>query len=240
MKMIARFTGVLLLVMAICAGFAEMGVRAALVVPGDAATTVANILASPARFRLGLVGYLLAYALDVPVAVFFYLLLASVDRALAMLTMSFRLVYAAIAGAALIAYAAAGLLILSPTALPSSEAQGLAVLALALFDQGFNVALVIFGTHLVLLGSLLYVSGRVPRLLGALVAISGLSYLVGSFSLLLAPTLHAQIAGYLAVPAMFELLLAIWLLLKSVQTRVDAPMPKMAPVHAEPLPGGTR
>ena len=59
-----RITGLMYLIVIVCAGFAQGYVRANLVVPGDAAATAANILEYTPLFRLGLVADLIAFILD--------------------------------------------------------------------------------------------------------------------------------------------------------------------------------
>ena len=103
---------------------------------------------------------------------------------------------------------------LSPLAPPQLEA--LTLLSVEAFEAGFSLALVFFGIHLVLLGVLVLGSTALPRTLGVLVAISGISYLAGSLSRVLAPALHAALAPLLAACGCFELLLALWLLVKGV------------------------
>jgi hypothetical protein len=222
---LARLTGLLLIVMAIAAGFAEMGVRTALVVPGDAAATAAKILASAPQFRLGFVGYLVAFLSDVPVAIAFYLLLKPVSRALSLTAAAFRLVYAAVVSAVLLNFFGA-LVVLSSgtsfTAFPPSQLQALALLFQTMFKHGFSLALVFFGIHLVLLGVLLWRSPSFPRIFGGLMALAGLSYLADSVSFFLDPAFHAKVAPFLAIPAMTELFLALWLLIVGVK-RSPAP-----------------
>ena len=216
---LARLTGALLLVMALSAGLAEFGVHQALVVPGDAAATAGRIAAAGLRFRLGLVGYLVAFLCDVPVAVLLYLLFRHASASLALTAAAFRLVYAAVAGAALLPFL--GPVVLSSgagylSALAPAQLQALTLLSVEAFESGFGLALVFFGVHLVLLGVLILGSTALPRVLGVLVAISGISYLAGSLSRVLAPGLHAAIAPLLAACGCFELVLALWLLVKGV------------------------
>jgi hypothetical protein len=216
---LARLTGALLLVMALTAGLAELGVHQALVVPGDAAVTAGRIAAAGLRFRLGLLGYLVAFLCDVPVAVLLYLLLRDANAPLAWTAAAFRLVYAAVAGAALLPFL--GPVVLSSgagylSALAPAQLQALTLLSVEAFESGFGLALVFFGVHLVLLGVLILGSTALPRVLGVLVAISGISYLAGSLSRVLAPGLHAAIAPLLAACGCFELGLALWLLVKGV------------------------
>jgi hypothetical protein len=216
---LARLAGALLLIMAASAMLAELGARAALVVPGDAAATAARILGAPLRFRLGFVGYLVAFLCDVPVAVLFYLLLRRGREATALIAMAFRLVYAAIAGASLIPVLGALSLLDGGPARAGIDARVLPALVYASlegFAHGFRIALVFFGLHLVLLGALLGASRRLPRAIGAIVAIGGTSYLVDGASFFLAPALHARITPILAALATSELVLAIWLVVKGL------------------------
>ena len=64
--------------------FSEVFVRASLIVPGDAAATADNILASEGLFRVGFVGDAIVLLSDVAIAVLFYVLLGPVSQTLAL------------------------------------------------------------------------------------------------------------------------------------------------------------
>jgi Domain of unknown function (DUF4386) len=217
---LARLTGLLLIVMAVCAVFADLGVRTALVVPGNAAATARRILASESLFRAGFLGYLIAFLCDVPVSICLYLLLAPVSRPLSLTAAGLRLVYAAIVGASLLQYFGAIVVLAgrsSFSAFPPEQLEALALLFLSLFKHGFSLALVFFGVHLLVLGALLSRSTRFPRVFGGLIALAGLSYLTDTLLFFLAPAFHTKVAPVLAVPAMAELLFAVWLVVKGVK-----------------------
>ena len=82
--------------------------------------------------------------------------------------------------------------------------------SVASFANGWNLALAIFGLHLVGLGALLFRSVDFPRFLGALVILAGIGYLADSFGKILLPGysltdqhLHVRrrgVADRLAVP----------------------------------------
>ncbi len=79
---------------------------------------------------------------------------------------------------------------------------------------GEALGLVFFGFALLGVGYLIRHSGYLPWLLGLLVQIAGVSYVVNSFLLLVAPDLATIV---LLVPAFVaELSLALWLLVKGV------------------------
>jgi hypothetical protein len=211
----ARIIGILLLVMAVAAGFAELGVRSALVVPGDSAQTAARLLAAPGRFLLGSCGYFVAFLLDVPVAILFFSLLKSTGTTYALVAASFRIVYAAIAAINLVNYLGAlSVLTAGSPELDVARRQDLALLRLEAYDHGFKLALFVFGVHLVLLGVLLFKSGLLPRILGALIVLAGCAYFVDSVTTFVSPALHSAIAPYLAAPASLEIVLALWLIFK--------------------------
>src|SRR5215212_1808153 len=69
-----------LLIMAIAAPFAELYVYPKLIVPGNAAETVQNIMANRVLFTAGMFGYLIAFLCDVLVAWALYLLLKPVNE----------------------------------------------------------------------------------------------------------------------------------------------------------------
>src|SRR5215216_6236733 len=101
-RRVALTAGLGLLVIALLAPFAKFGVLQALVVPADAAATVANITASAGLFRSGIAAFLVAIMLDVLVAWALYVLLRPVDRILALLVGWLRLAFAAVFAMALV------------------------------------------------------------------------------------------------------------------------------------------
>ena len=77
------------------------------------------------------------------------------------------------------------------------------------FKDGWNVALAIFGLHLLVLGYLVFRSNYIPRVLGILVTIASLGYLVDSFGGFLSASYDANVAIF-TLPG--EVLLMGWLL----------------------------
>ena len=92
MRRTARITGLLYLVIIICAGFAQGGVREQLIVDGDPGSTADSIRASLPLFRAGLFLDLVAFMADAAVAVLFYSLLRGAGRTLALVAAAFRLI----------------------------------------------------------------------------------------------------------------------------------------------------
>ena len=130
-----------------------------------------------------------------------------------------RVLYAAMLAAQLPRLFEAYCLLTSPAAGPDDRAFA----DLEAFRTGFSVALVFFGVHLALLGYLLHRSGLVPRVLGALVGVSGIAYLIDSFgSLLTTGYGGAPAGGLIALMLVGELGLVGWLLIRGVDAREAA------------------
>ena len=207
---ISLATGLGLLAMAVLAPFAQFGVLQTLIVPADAAATTANILASAGIFRAAIAAFLIIAILDIVVAWGLYILLRPTDASLALLVAWLRVAYAA-----LFAYALVNLLDVaqllqntSAAALSPVQVQAQVASSIASFSNGWDLALAIFGFHLVGLGVLLFKSVDVPKVLGALVAIAGVGYLADSFGTIL-------VADYTLTISIFtfigEALLIVWL-----------------------------
>jgi hypothetical protein len=222
---IARVVGGLLLSMAVTAGFAELGVRAALVVPGNADETAARVLASPFLFKLGFVGYLIAFLADVPVAILFFVLLKPVAKAPRVLAAALRIVYAALATANLFGNYLGARVALGVG--DTGEQHRAALTRFDAYESGFKLALVLFGLHLSLLGVLLLKSGLLPKAIGWLMVVAGFAYVVDTLTFFASPSVHTVIAPYLAVCASFEIVLAVWLVVKRVTLRSEAGNPPL-------------
>jgi hypothetical protein len=226
---LARATGLLYLVLAVLGMFSAM-VLESLVVAGDAPATAASILGSRWLFGSSLVTWLMVVVADVAIAVTFYLLLRPVSHALSLLAAALRLVYSAVLAAVLLNLFDAFWLLTGAqgaAGLGEPQRQAMAVAALDTFGAGFLLALVLFGVHLLALGSLLYRSRYVPRVLGVLLVAAGVGYIADSLAGLLLAGHGGLVSAVLLAPAVVgELGLTAWLLLRGV--RVPRPVTRQA------------
>ncbi len=196
-------------------------VRSSLVVPGDAATTAANIRANEVLFRWGMAGELTIVLVEVVLAAILYTMLRPVSRSLSL--------GASLARVAEAVVMAAGCVLTSILSLVAVGGGGYLDAfspeqrdALALFFQEGNDYLVLvwglfFALSLVLTGWLVLRSGFLPRVAGVLLALAGFGYVLQSFGTILAPSLTdtwAMVVLVLAIPG--ELVFAVWLLAKGV------------------------
>jgi hypothetical protein len=226
---LARATGLLYLALAVLGMFSAM-VLESLVVPGDAQATADSILGARWLFGSSLVTWLAVVVADVAIAVTFYLLLRPVSHTRSLLAAAFRLAYAAVLAAVLLNLFEAFQLLTGAqgaAGLGEQQRQAMALAALDTFSAGFLLALVLFGVHLVILGSLLYRSRYLPRVLGVLLAAAGMGYVADSLAGLLLADRGGLVSAVLLTPAVVgELGLTAWLLLRGV--RVPQPLTRQA------------
>ena len=197
--------GFALLAMAIVAGLANFVAVQPLITPGDAAATAADIAAADGLFRLGVAGFVVVAALDIIVAVALLCVFAPVNRAVSTAAAWFRLAYTAVLMVAISHLAAA----LPPSTATLDADQVLT--QLHLFEVTWQVGLVLFGTHLVLIGYLVFGSGVVAKVIAALMVVAGLGYLVDSFASILVPEYSISVGS---VAFIGEVVFIFWLLIK--------------------------
>ena len=93
----------------------------------------------------------------------------------------------------------------------------LASLAIRSHGYGFGVALIFFGCFCLVAGRLIFRSGYLPKALGILMQVAGASYLVDSFTLIVAPDLANRLFPAILIPAFVgETTLCLWLLVRGV------------------------
>lgn len=211
----ARIAGAMYLAIIGLGLFGELFVRGALVVAGNPVATADKLLGSELLWRLGIAGDLLMHVLDVPLIVFFYLLLRPVSHPLALLATVFNVVQTSTLVINKLSLLSALSLVEASARTPAAfDARALAFQAIDLHGHGFALGLVFFGMTCLVRGYLIVKSRYVPRLLGLLLVAAGGSYLLNSFALLLSPPLAAKLFPAVLLPAFVgELALTVWLLL---------------------------
>lgn len=214
----ARLGGVLYVIVIITAFFAELFVRSSLIVPNNPAATVHNILASERLYRLGGLADLVNLSCDIGVAIILYDLLKPVDRSIAFAAAAFRIAFdVGLAGATVFHFAPLYLIKVPPyaAAFSAAQVQNLAYGMLQIHNLGYNLFLIFFAAHLLLVGYLIIRSTYLPRLLGILLLVTGLCYLANSILHLAFPDVATSF--YLLLPGLIsEFALAGWLLIRGV------------------------
>ena len=210
----ALIAGVSLLIMVLAAPFAELYAYPKLVISGNAARTVQNILENQALFTAVIFGYLITFICDVLAAWALYVLLKPVNENISLLTAWFRLVYTVIALVALLDLVTV-LRLLNTSNISSlfqpDQLQAQVMLSLQVFRSHWYFGLLFFGIHLILLGYLVLRSKYIPALFGVLLVIAGLGYMLTTLKPYLFPTINLDFAEYTFYG---ELLFMLWLLIK--------------------------
>ena len=180
--------------------------------------TAKDILAHQASFRLGYALTLISTACYVALVGLFYVLFRHVSRTIALLAAFFGLVGCAVAAVQSV-FQLGPTLVLggtpTSTAFNVEQLQAMAQTLLDLSVQAGYVALAFFGLFNLSIGYLIFRSTFLPRVLGVLMALSGLGWLT-----FLAPPLAIrwvtvmEPVGFLA-----EALLMFWLLVMGINSQ---------------------
>jgi len=221
-KKVARFAGLLYVLLLIPGFYGLVYVPSALIVHANPAATAHNILASETFFRSGIVADLIGQALFILLAVVLYRLLKGVDKTLAALMVILIVISIPIAFVAEVGHLAIpGLLDGTGPAAAFSEAQRNAQMMASLdaYDNGILVAELFWGLWLFPLGTLIFRSGFLPRVLGVLLFIAGSAYLAESITWLLLPAYGHLVGGFASPLRALEMVLPFWLLIMGAKDR---------------------
>jgi hypothetical protein len=194
----------------------ELFIRPGMIVPGDAAATVKNIVASEALFRLSLVSDLIRQILLILLPLILYKLLKLVNKTIASLMVIFALVGVSISMLNEINHFAVLLLASDTgyfTAFKADQLNALVVFFLELRKYGTNIPQIL-SIWILLLGYLVFKSGFLPRILGIMLMLGGLCYTISAVLFFLNPNFDATIFGLFAF--IEESLFYLWLLIKGV------------------------
>jgi len=211
----ARITGVVYLLYFLTAVLAVFLSRG-LVVSGDAAATANHLLAHERLFRLSVAVGLIGTALYIAVTVLFYRLFKPVNKTVSLLAAFFSLVGCAIQAFGSL-FQIAPLVVLEGSTYLSAfkveQLQAVALMFIKLNVQAAYIYLVFFGLFNLLIGYLIFKSTFLPRILGVLMALSGLGWLM-----FLSPWLANYVLTYVEVIGIIaEASLMLWLLVKGVK-----------------------
>jgi Domain of unknown function (DUF4386) len=215
-QMYARAAGVLGLISILAGGFGEAYVPAVLVVSQDAAATATKIITSESLFRWGFTGYLVEALCDAGLTLLLYLLLRAVRKDLALLAVFCRLIGTAGFAMAKVFYFAALPIVGSADlkAFSPEQLHTLALLSLKVSGYGQEVFSMFYGVGSLVLGYLMYRSGFLPKVIGILLALSGVGFVAKTFTWALAPSYSSPM---LLMPAgVAALALTGWLLVRGV------------------------
>ena len=158
------------------------GIYLAVIVLGAFAIgVVPSIHANEPLYRLGLAAHALILSLNIFLAAIFYYLFRVVSRVGALLVVLFTVLATAVEGAGLV--------------------NEIAAYSAAQVQAAYVVQQAIFAFYNITAGYLIFRSTFLPRFVGVLMAIGGLSYLVYSLAAIIAPPFAGQLVPWIQVPS---------------------------------------
>jgi len=211
----ASVAGFMYLLLGALAAFAQFYVRSGILVSGDVAQTVHNILASERLFRIGIATDLVGGACNAVLAIALHSLLKQANPSSALLAAFWRLGEAVILGHMTL-NAMTVLSILSSPALSGafSSAQLQALVSLYIGTQGeeFSIGLVYYSLGSTLFCYLLLRSPFVPKLLGWWGMVSSFVALMSTLAIIVLPGVGVIAPACYAPVGIFEMVTGLWLL----------------------------
>jgi hypothetical protein len=222
-QLYARIGGLLYLITIILGAVEELFIRGRIIVSRDAAATAANLRSMESLWRFGIASELFLGICTIGLTLILYVLLKPVNRDVALLATFFSLIAIAVETAyslqlveALFPLGKAAYL----KAFTPEQLYALTSLSLRAHANGFGIALLFFGCFFPLVGYLIFRSGYFPKTIGILYVIPGLSYLLSSFALILAPAFADRYYFVMAGPALIgQASLCLWLLVKGANVQ---------------------
>ena len=213
--------GFLYLIQMALAIFAEMFVRARLIVPRDAVQTAANLTASERLFRFSLAGDLIIYASVVVLFWGLYVILKPVNKDVALLGVFFRVIEQAILAVTTCAGFIALRLLSNAEYLrvvDPAQLQALARAFLGMYGIGLSIGFVFLGLGSAVFSYVWLQSGYIPRALALLGIFASLLLTIMSLTTMVFPRAYETLGMTYMVPMFFyEVGLGLWLLIKGLK-----------------------
>lgn len=217
---LARIVGILALVGIVTGAFDIGYVRNTLIVDGNVAETIHNIMAHETLFRLGFTAHIVLLLCNIPAEIIGFLLLKRVNVIVAAVAMGCGLVGTAIESLDMLnAYVPLKLALEASAmgAFNSEQLQSLSYLSLQLQDTGLLISFVFYGLDEMLAGYVVFRSRFLPRIVGILLSLAGLCYFTDGFISFISPSLQTRLLPYLLFPCLpGEGLFALWLAIKGL------------------------
>ena len=221
-KNLARIAGFCYLIVIATGLFSEVCVRQSLRVSNDALATAYNIQTNEMLFRWGFVADLINFVVGIPTIVIIYHFFKKSNKILLQIALAFVIIQTAIIAVNLLNQITPLLVLGNDAYLNTFQPDQLATLSLLSLNiqsQGYGIGLVFFGFYCILIGSIIYKSKAIPKIIGILYALAGLCYLISNFTMFLSKGFENPYFIYLAIPIFIgELALCLWLLIMGIDT----------------------
>lgn len=218
LKTTARITGLAYLGLAVTGMIGFLVIRANLYAPGNAATTLSNLMANPGLARLGVVVDLAIVATQAIAALWFFRLFRAADAfaAAAITAFGFMNAAAILVGAMFTATALSAAL--DPALAPGGDQAATVQLLYALSGAAWETGTLFFGLWLIPMGYSVIVSRLMPRPLGLVLIAGGIGYIASGIVAVLVPDAPGYVGDALtSLASIGELWIVLYLLIFGVR-----------------------
>lgn len=220
----ARLVGLLWLLTAATAGFSLVYVRPRVLVAGDAAATVNNIMALESLFRAAIASNTLSQIFMIFFGLAVFRLFRGVNQTLSALFFSSILVSAAIGIVNSLNNLGALIVVTNPVymkAFQPEQIQALAMVFLRMNNFGIGLQELFTALYMISFGLLIIKSGYLPRVLAILMMIGACAFPINTFTKILIPYFHPTLLTQLTMllNALGAPGTMLWLLIKGVKVQ---------------------
>jgi hypothetical protein len=215
-KRTARIAGFLYLLQIPLGVFGILYIPKSLIVIGNSAQTVSNILANEFLFRLSIVSAIVCALVTIATAFYIYNVLKSVNKRHAKWILIFTLIVAPITMINELNNVAVLVLLKYPQYSPAfnfDQLNSMVSVFLDLHQYGLQITGIFFGLWLLPMGYLILKSTYIPKVIGILLIITCLGYLIDFATFFLFPNFPIIVSEYTWLG---EVLMVLWLLIKGV------------------------
>jgi hypothetical protein len=210
----AVIAAISLFIMAVIAPIANfMGIQD-MIVSNDANATYSNLVSSQETFRLSIFLFFIVAILDIIIAWALFIFLRPVNKSIALLGGWFRFAYAVLLVVLLsfllrVVQLTSGADYLSVFNTGLLETQ--VMINLKSFNMVWDIALAVFGFHLLTIGWLIFKAGYMKKILGILLMIASLGYIIDGIGKTISPDYSVNLIMFTFIG---EVVLIFWLLIK--------------------------
>lgn len=207
-RKLARITGWSFIIMSVIAGFSFGYAYPEFYNPEQLDSTKSNLIQKISLYEYMLIGILIIAILDMVISCTLFKYFEDDNRKVSLVSALLRIVYTLTLGSALYC--------LTRSLNPTEVSNELIIHNFNSFQLIWTTGLIVFGVHLLLVGYLMKIHNRIPKILWTLTFIAGASYIVvHSLKVMLpASEIVPTLDMILALPmALGELGLAVWLII---------------------------
>ncbi len=225
-KSLARWAGVVYLLMIPFGVMGILFVQNTILVPGDMVATIDNVMANKGLFHLSILSSVVVQLLQIALVLLLFKLFKPVSKMAAVLMLAFIVPGVSIAMLNEASFLSVGNLLDTPSYLAlfgESTLQGMVALLFDMHQAGVMIAQVFWGLWLFPLGYLVYRSGFAPRLIGVLLMIGCFGYLTDAVLYILAIDPGFMVSEYTFLG---EILLPLWLIIYAGKVEREYPVVK--------------